>query len=77
MAKKTIIYYYSHEVGSLGKELERLGATVIYRQHEQLVLEDINMRKVDMVMFAEGVAPSKAELLAKKSVNLKMSIVRY
>ena len=66
LAKKTIIYYYSHEVGSLGKELERLGATVIYRQHEQLVLEDINMRKVDMVMFAEGVAPSKAELLAKK-----------
>ncbi|MEN6670846.1 HAMP domain-containing sensor histidine kinase [Psychrobacter sp. B38] len=64
--KLTIIYYYYHETGSLADELERLGAHVIYRQHEQLVLEDVSLKKVDMVMFAEDIAPSTAEFLTKR-----------
>ena len=66
LAKLTIIYYYYHETGLLANELERLGATVIYRQHEQLVIEDMSIKKIDMVMFAEDIAPSKAESLAKR-----------
>lgn len=66
LSKMSVVYYYSHDIGSLGKELERLGATVIYRQHEQGLLEDMSRSKVDIVMFAEGVAPSQAESLAKK-----------
>lgn len=66
LARLTIIYYYYHEVGFLAKELERLGATVIYCQHESLVIEEMSIRKVDMVMFAEDVFPSKAESLAKR-----------
>ena len=66
LAGLTIIYYYYHEVGFLAKELERLGATVIYRQHETLVIEEMNVRQVNMVMFAEDIFPSKAESLAKR-----------
>lgn len=66
LAKLTIVYYYYHETGFLANELERLGATVIYRQHEQLLIEDMSNKKIDMVMFAEDVAPSKAEALAKR-----------
>lgn len=66
LAGLTIIYYYYHEVGFLAKELERLGATVIYRQHEALVIEEMSIRQVNMVMFAEDIFPSKAESLAKR-----------
>ncbi|MGP9687914.1 sensor histidine kinase [Psychrobacter sp. AOP22-C1-C5] len=66
LTKLTVIYYYYHETGSLANELERLGATVIYRQHEELVIDDMSAKKVDMVMFAEDIAPSKAEALAKR-----------
>lgn len=62
----TIIYYYYHEAGYLADELKRLGATVICRQHEQLVIEDMSLKKVDMVMFAEDIAPSTAESLTKR-----------
>ena len=66
LAGLTVIYYYYHEVGFLAKELERLGATVIYRQHEALVIEEMSIRKVNMVMFAEDIFPSKAASLAKR-----------
>ena len=66
LAGLTIIYYYYHEVGFLAKELERLGATVIYRQHEALVIEEMSIKQVNMVMFAEDIFPSKAESLAKR-----------
>jgi len=66
LARLTVIYYYYNETGFLANELERLGATVRYHQHQQPVLEDMNKEKVDMVMFAEDVSPSKAESLAKR-----------
>ncbi|WP_201598685.1 sensor histidine kinase [Psychrobacter vallis] len=64
--KLTVIYYYYNETGFLANELERLGATVRYHQHEQPVIADINREKIDMVMFAEDVSPNKAESLAKR-----------
>ena len=66
LAGLTTVYYYYQETGVLANELERLGATVIYRQHEQLVIDDIRLEKIDMVMFAEDVSPSKAESLARR-----------
>ena len=65
LATLTIIYYYYHETGSLAHELEQLGATVIYCQHEQLVIDNMSIKKIDMVMFAEDIVPSNAESLAK------------
>ena len=59
-----IIYYYYQEVGFLAHELESFGATVIYRQNEQLVLDEMSIRNVNMVMFAEDVSPRRAESLA-------------
>ncbi len=59
-----IVYYYYQNSGALADELQRLGARVICCQHEQLVLDEVNNKKVDMVMFAEDVLPSKAEALA-------------
>ena len=64
LAGLTIIYYYYHEVGFLGNELERLGATVIYHQHEQLVMDEMSVKKINMVMFAEDIVVNKAESLA-------------
>ncbi|KAA0914071.1 sensor histidine kinase [Psychrobacter sp. ANT_WB68] len=61
-----IVYYYYENSGALVDELQRLGARVICYQHEQLVIDEMEHRKVDMVMFAEDVLPSKAELLAKR-----------
>lgn len=66
LARLTVIYYYYNETGFLANELERLGATVRYHQHEQPVIEDINREKIDMVMFAEDVSPNKVESLAKR-----------
>jgi len=66
LAGLTTVYYYYQETGVLASELERLGATVIYRQHEQLVIDDIRLEKIDMVMFAEDVSPSKGESLARR-----------
>lgn len=71
LAGLTVIYYYYHEAGALANELERLGATVIYCQHEQLAMDEINSTKINMVMFAEDVFPSKAESLAKRIRQLE------
>lgn len=65
LAGLTVIYYYYHEVGALGKEIERLGATIIYCQHEQLAMDKMQTQTVNMVMFAEDVFPNKAESVAK------------
>ena len=62
----TVVYYYYHEKGSLVDELERLGASVICYQHEQLVIDEMRTRKVNMLMFAEDVLPRKAESLASR-----------
>ena len=62
----TIIYYYYHETGSLLEELEYLGATIICRQGNQLVIDEMRKQKIDMVMFGEDVFPEKAEILAKR-----------
>ncbi|MDN3453856.1 MULTISPECIES: HAMP domain-containing sensor histidine kinase [unclassified Psychrobacter] len=61
-----IVYYYYHETGALLSELEYLGATIVCHQNSQLVMEEVNKRKIDMVMFAEDVLPNKAESLAKR-----------
>lgn len=61
-----VVYYYDQDSGALLDELQRLGAHVICYQHEQLVIDEMQHRKVDMVMFAEDVLASKAELLAKR-----------
>ena len=61
-----IVYYYDQDSGALMDELQRLGAHVICYQYEQLVIDEMQHRKVDMVMFAEDVLASKAELLAKR-----------
>lgn len=66
LASLTVIYYYYHETGFLANELERLGATVIYCQHEQVVIDEMSINKIDMVMFAEDVVPSKAASIAKR-----------
>jgi len=60
-----IVYYYYHEMGFLVDELQRLGATVTCHQYEQLVLDQMNTIKADVVMFAEDVLPGKAETIAK------------
>ena len=61
-----VVYYYDQDSGALLDELQRLGAHVICYQHEQLVIDEMQHRKVDMVMFAEDVLASKAELVAKR-----------
>lgn len=61
-----IVYYYYQDSGALADELQRLGAHVICCQHEQLVIDEVNNQKFDMVMFAEDVLPSSAEALAKR-----------
>ena len=66
LAGLVIIYYYYQDSGALVDELQRLGAHVICYQHEQLIIDEMKHRKVDMAMFAEDVLPSKAELLAKR-----------
>src|SRR5690606_3124008 len=63
-----VIYYYYQDSGALLEELQRLGArvTVTCHQHEQLVIDDINDKNFDMVMFAEDMLPSRAEALARR-----------
>ncbi|HAV47711.1 MAG TPA: hypothetical protein DCX43_06270 [Psychrobacter sp.] len=60
------MYYYYQDSGALLEELQRLGARVTCYQHEQLVINDINDKNFDMVMFAEDVLPSSAEALARR-----------
>lgn len=66
LAGLVIIYYYSHEIDFLVEQLQRLGATVTCQQHEQVVIEQMNTIKVDMVMFAEDVLPDQAASLARR-----------
>ena len=66
LAGLVLVYYYDHETGFLVDELKRLGATVICQQHEHLVIEALYTKKIDMVMFAEDVSPSIAEVIAKR-----------
>lgn len=66
LAGLSIIYYYYHEAGFLVEELERLGAQVICHQHEQLALDEMRHKKIDIVMFAEDVYPARAEALATR-----------
>lgn len=61
-----VMYYYYKDSGALLEELQRLGARVTCYQHEQLVIDDINDKNFDMVMFAEDVLPSSAEALARR-----------
>ncbi len=60
-----IIYYYADENDLLVKELQGLGATVISRKYEQLMLGNLDDIKVDMVMFAEDILPEKVAQLAR------------
>ena len=66
LAGLVIIYYYYQDSGALVDELQRLGAHVICYQHEQLIIDEMTHRKVDMVMFAEDIFPDKAEALARR-----------
>ena len=66
LAGLVIVYYYYQDSGALGDELQRLGAHVICYQHEQLIIDEMTHRKVDMVMFAEDIFPDKAEALARR-----------
>ncbi|WP_440465013.1 sensor histidine kinase [Psychrobacter sp. ASPA161_6] len=66
LAGLVVVYYYIHETGFLVDELQRLGAVVICHQQGHLVIDELNTRKVDMVMFAEDVPSSNAEVIAKR-----------
>lgn len=77
LAGLTVIYYYYHEAGFLVDELERLGATVICHQHEQLVIDEMSKDNIDIVMFAEDLYPSKAEALAKRIRHLESTDVKH
>ena len=73
----TVIYYYHHEAGSLIEELQSLGAKVICHQHKQLVIDEMSAQKIDIVMFAEDVFPSKAGGLAKRIRQLERSETQH
>lgn len=66
LAGMVIVYYYHHDAGSLGYELEHLGATVISHQQEPQVIDEMSTKKINIVMFAEDVSPSKAERLTRR-----------
>ena len=61
-----LIYYYYREKGSLVDKLQRLGVDVICYQQEQPVIDAIQTKKIDMLMFAEDVFPRKAASLASR-----------
>lgn len=59
-----IVYYYAEENNFLVKELQRLGASVIYQQQEQLMINQLMAKKIDMVMFAADILPERVAQLA-------------
>ena len=62
----TIIYYYYREKGGLVDELADLGVTVICERYEQSMLDHINTHRIDALMFAEDLSPTKVESLARR-----------
>ncbi len=61
-----VIYFYYQETSFLCDELSQLGATVIGVQQEQALIDELQIVRPDVVMFAEDVLPQKAEMLAKR-----------
>nr|WP_317199951.1 HAMP domain-containing sensor histidine kinase [uncultured Psychrobacter sp.] len=61
----TVIYYYYREKGHLAATLERLGAHVHYHQYEKSVIEQMSIKKVDIVMCAEDVQITRVISLTK------------
>ena len=60
----TVVYYHTDRNDSIAKELQQLGATVLSQQYEQLVIEQIMSKKIDIIMFAEDVIFEKVLHLA-------------
>ncbi len=61
-----IAYYHYDALGSIVKELQRLGATVNCQKNEQSMLGYMAKQKVSIVMFAEEVLPEQVMHLARR-----------
>ena len=65
LTNMNIIYYYHEKMGAEVEQLKRLGATVIGKQHELSVLQELKDSKIEVVMIAQQVLPKKAAQIAR------------
>lgn len=64
LAGLKIIYYSMADSEFLVEALQQLGATVICRKHERLILEQVMTTAINIVMFGEDIEVSRAATLA-------------